>query len=290
LVVLSRVLSCRIFFTDKQLSLLLHFQDPNDMFAAPPQLVARGVKRAAVSISPVPAAETITEGPVKLVTDIVFPLQKDEKAITPLNCASVNKAASQSCFASLGITTTSGSACMDENSNWILDGLSCSVEDGPNDASVLVHKELTSPSTNRADWVKKTAMAMFSDPVIQENWSRSCNSFDNDVASHQTKAHDPIYAVANFTLPFKVLKEIKPADILPIFDDDGTVNLHFHLWHADQSGRNTASINRVTKIQKQLCFDATRSHCTFATCLLAQHFHPFALCPSLQTSPTESTL
>jgi len=222
------------------------------MFAAPDSLVAaRGVKRGAVSISPVPPAETITEGPVDLVTDIVLPLTKDEKPLHPFNCAAVNKAASQSHHAHLSITASSGVVFQLENGRWNLRGISCSIEDGPNDTSVFVHKELTSPASNHADWVKDTALARFPDPVIQENWRRSCTALDNTIAAHQTKADDPVYAVANFALPFKVLKEIKHTDVLPIFDDDGSVNLHFHLWHADQSGRNAASIDHITKIAKK---------------------------------------
>jgi len=254
------------------------------VFAAPDSLVARGVKRGAVSISPVPPTETITEGPVDLVNDIVFPLTKDEKKLSPFNCATVNKAASQSCCMHLSLTTSSGVVFQMGNGGWNLRGVSHSVEDGPDDASIFVHKEQTSPASNRPDWWKDTATAKFPDPVIQENWRCSCTSMDNLVATHQTKAGDPVCAVTQFILPFKCLKEIKHADIMPIFDDDGTVNLHFHLWHADQSGRNAVSINEITKIKKQLCFDATRSCCTFAT-NLPKHFYP----PTLTTTPIEST-
>jgi len=239
------------------------------MFTAPTHLVAGatvGVKRSVASISPVPEA-TIQEGPFQLESKEVLPLAKNEKLFSPFTLASTAKAACQTHIAQHAIAPASSVVTCNATS-FDLSRIEHSIEDGPDNASVFVCKESIALSVHHHPWLKDTADESFANPTTKEDWNRGLNSLSNTAANHQVKAMDAICAVAQFTLPFKMLKEIKDSHILPIIDPDtGSVALHFQLWHADQSGRNAASIAKLHRLvkKKQLCFDATRSYCTFAT-------------------------
>ena len=54
-----------------------------------------------------------------------------------------------------------------------------------------------------------------------------------------------------FIVNKRFLKDIKKTDILTLFDpDDGSCNVVYTLWHADQSGRNAATITEADNIIK----------------------------------------
>ena len=192
---------------------------------------------------------------MELSTDTILPLAKDEIAFVPPHLAQVTKSSSQTHVLSITLAVTSGvvpilSVDLDGNAEDLdLSGLLGSVEDGPNGEPLFVYKERQSQTFYNPSWKKATAAANMPGSK-KEDWNRVLTGFENTVAAHQTKAGDSVYSVAQFQLPFKVLKDIKPTDILSMMDDDGSCSITYKFWHADQSGRNADSITKMAKIVK----------------------------------------
>jgi len=134
--------------------------NPNDMFAVPNHLV--GVKRSAGAVSPSFSNQTPTIGHLDLPTDIVIPLQQNEKSISPGCFASCIQGASMTHAIVIPINPSSGVvgvATEDKPQSLTLKHVSTSIEDGPNGECVLVYKELWVEVFYNVKWKKATIEA-----------------------------------------------------------------------------------------------------------------------------------
>jgi hypothetical protein len=197
---------------------------------------------------------------VVLKTDPALPLAKNEMHCKPTYLAEVVIGQNQTHFCQVTVVPESGAVPLEpvrdskDEDEYVLDhnlsGLKYYVEDAPNGDSIFVFKQKISKLVWFTPWKKNTVQATKTGKTL-ENWNRGMVSLENHIAQYQEKDSSPVYAVAHFTLPFKCLKKIEEQDILILFDpDDGSVAITFHLWHADQSGRQNVLIKKACKIIK----------------------------------------
>ena len=188
----------------------------------------------------------VEESRVYLPTDIVFPLAKNEIDFKPVVTASVFKGSNQAYCLGMKITASSGVVGIAKGVDralW-LENIKYTVLYAHDGRCIIRYDELLGRATTSTQLqVKTMAIAPKSNA---KDWGHFHTAQEDNLASHQEKDGDPIHAVCQFILPFKVLKNITHADYFSLYDPKtGGYTLSLLFWHADQSGRTAVQIENA---------------------------------------------
>jgi hypothetical protein len=215
--------------------------NPNDMFAV--NTVTTGSK---CSITPVNTSnQNPVEGPVTLPNVHVLAMSSWCLSFLPVTLAEIFLATCMTFVLSITICLPSGIIPYPNNGDDIdLSGVHGTVQDGPDGEAIFVLKCKLPPGFFNVKY-KRRVLKVNYPGHNQENWGHGLNALEKDVKKKNTDDSKPLYAVCQYQLPFKVLKNINSTDILTQFDsEDGNCSVTFHLFHIDQSGRKSAGLKK----------------------------------------------
>jgi len=183
---------------------------------------------------------------VQLVSDPVFPLAKNQIPFTPFATASVFKASSMTYCMGIKITTSSGVVFVvknkDNEEGAFLGNIQYKILYAADGRCVLWYSEkMGKASTNN----KLQVRTMNSVPPKGhiKDWDTFNTAQDKNYKDSTIDDDDSIYAVCQWVLPFKVMKDVTESDYYSLYERKTNGHaLSLLMWHFDQSGRNATKL------------------------------------------------